>query len=107
MFGKKHTEEALLKMSESQKARNVRPWENQSTQTEESMVKWALCDYYYDLWVQFHKPGLKVFTKIYNEIHKDSVSLSYFTNPRLNWLKGWIPQEDEEWKVFKDNMLEC
>lgn len=107
MFGKKHTEEALLKMSESQKARNVRPWENQSTQTEESMVKWALCDYYYELWVQFNKPGLKVFTKIYNEIHNDSVSLSYFTNPRLNWLKGWIPQEDQEWKVFKDNMLEC
>lgn len=106
MFGKKHTQEAIQKMSESQKARNVRPWENQSTQTDESMIKWALCDYYYDIWVMFNKPGLKVLTKIYNELHNDNVSLAYFTNPRLNWLKGWIPSEDPEWIQYKDRMLE-
>lgn len=109
MFGKKHSEESLLKMSESQKARNVRPWDNQSTQTEESMLKWTMCDYYHDLWVHFDRPGLKKFTKIYNELHNDNVSLAFFTNPRLNWLKGWVPNEDSQWLEFRDSYMgvEC
>ena len=106
MFGKSHSDESLLKMSESQKARNVRPWDNQSTQTEESMLKWAMCDYYHDLWVYFDKPGLKKFTKIYNELHNDNVSLAFFTNPRLNWLKGWVPNEDSQWLEFRESYLE-
>lgn len=107
MFGKSHPPELLKQISESLKARNQRPWENLATQTEESIVKWALCDYYFDLWVRFDRPGLKVFTKIFNELHNDNVSLAYFTNPRLHWMKGWIPSQDLEWLEFKTKMLEC
>lgn len=99
-FGKSHPPELLKQISESLKARDQRPWENVATQTDESMVKWSMCDYYYNLWVLFDKPGLKVFTKIYNETHNDSVSLSFFTNPRLKWLSGWLPKEDEKWVEF-------
>jgi len=99
-FGKTHSTELLKQISESLKARDQRPWENIATQTEESMTKWSMCDYYYDLWLYFEKPGLKVFTKIYNQTHNDDVSLSFFTNPRLKWLEGWIPQEDPKWVEF-------
>jgi hypothetical protein len=102
MFGKKHSEDSLRKMSESQLARDIKPWGNVSTQTEESMLKWSMCDYYYNLWVMFDKPGLKVFTKIYNQTHNDDVSLAFFTNPRLRWLSGWIPQEDPKWVEFSE-----
>lgn len=102
MFGKSHPPELLKQISESLKAREQRPWENLATQTEESMTKWSMCDYYYDLWVMFDKPGLKVFTKIYNQTHDDNVSLSFFTNPRLKWLDGWVPQEDPKWVEFSE-----
>lgn len=100
MFGKSHPPELLRQISESLKARDQKPWENLATQTEESLIKWSVCDYYYDLWLQFDKPGLKVFTKIYNQTHNDNVSLSFFTNPRLKWLAGWIPKEDPKWVEF-------
>ena len=100
MFGKSHPPELLKQISESLRARDQRPWENVATQTEESMIKWSMCDYYYNLWVTFDKPGLKVLTKIYNQTHNDDVSLSFFTNPRLKWLDGWIPQEDPKWVEF-------
>lgn len=107
MFGKKHSKESIMKMSESQKARNIRPWNNRSTATEESVQKWTMCDYYYDIWVYYDRPGLKKFTKIYNELHDDSVSLAFFTHPRLNWIRGWIPAEDAEWLEFRDKELGC
>lgn len=100
MFGKSHPPELLKQISESLKAREQRPWENLATQTEESLTKWSMCDYFYDLWVMFDKPGLKVFTKIYNQTHDDDVSLAFFTNPRLKWLDGWIPKEDPKWVEF-------
>lgn len=99
-FGKSHSKETRQKISQILKDRDQRPWENLSTQTEESMQKWAMCDYYYELWVSFNKPGLKVFTKIYNQTHNDDVSLSFFTNPRLKWLDGWVPMEDAKWVEF-------
>lgn len=104
-FGKTHSKESRKKMSDSLKARNQRPWENAATATEESILKWAMCDYYYDLWIYFEKPGLKKFTKIYNELHNDSVSLAFFTHPRLHWLSGWIPILDEQWKEFSKSFL--
>jgi len=100
MFGKSHPPELLKQISESMKAREQKPWENLATQTEESLTKWSMCDYFYNLWVEFDKPGLKVFTKIYNQTHNDDVSLAFFTNPRLKWLDGWIPQEDPKWVEF-------
>ena len=100
LFGKSHPPELLKQISESLKARDQKPWENLATQTEESMTKWSMCDYFYNLWVEFNKPGLKVFTKIYNQTHNDDVSLAFFTNPRLKWLDGWIPKEDPKWVEF-------
>lgn len=99
-FGKQHTEESRDKISKVLKAKEQRPWENLATQTEESLTKWSMCDYFYDLWIMFDKPGLKVFTKIYNQTHDDDVSLAFFTNPRLKWLDGWIPKEDPKWVEF-------
>lgn len=105
-YGKSHTHETRQKISKVLKEKNQRPWENLSTQTEESLQKWAMCDYYYNLWVCFDKPGLKRFTKIYNELHNDQLSLAFFTNPRLHWIRGWIPQEDAQWISFRDSYME-
>lgn len=100
MFGKSHSPETIAKIKETYKSLDLRPWDQKANQTEESMIKWAMCDYYYDLWIKAERPGLKRFTKIYNETHDDAVSLAFFTNPRLNWLKGWVPQEDVKWVAF-------
>lgn len=105
-FGKNHSEETRSAISKILKDKNQRPWENLSTQTEESMLKWSMADYYYNLWLYFDKPGLKRFTKIYNELHNDCVSLAFFTNPRLQWMKGWIPNEDSQWLEYRDSHLE-
>lgn len=104
-FGKSHSEESRKKISEILKSKNQRPWQNLATQTEESLLKWAMCDYYYNLWIEFDKPGLKRFTKIYNETHNDNASLAFFTNPRLHFMDGWIPANDEEWLEFSRGYL--
>ena len=105
-YGKTHSEEVRKIISEKLRARKVRPWQNLSTATDESLTKWAMCDNYYELWLYFDKPGLKKFTKIYNTLYDDNVSLAFFTHPRLHWLGGWVPNEDEEWLTFKDQFLE-
>jgi hypothetical protein len=99
-FGKSHTEETRQLISQAHRAKELQPWENACSQKQEHQDKWALCGYYYDLWLKLGKPGLKKFTRIYNEMHSVDVSLAYFTHPRLKWLDGWNPHEDPVWQRF-------
>ncbi|HFL2187057.1 TPA: NUMOD3 domain-containing DNA-binding protein [Pseudomonas putida] len=99
-FGKSHTEKTKRRISQAHKVKELKPWENACSQKQEHQDKWAMCGYYYDLWLELGKPGLKKFTRIYNEKHSGDVSLSYFTNPRLKWVDGWNPHEDPAWQSF-------
>lgn len=106
-FGKKVPKSVIDKAIKTKREKypDQRPWENIATQTDESLMKWAMCDYYYDLWKESGEIGLKRFTKFYNETHNDNVSLAFFTNPRIKFIEGWIPQEDIKWVEFSDKYL--
>ncbi len=105
MFGKRPSDESIAKMKASHKARDARPWENSSSTDPEVQLKWAKCDEYYNYWLKCNKCGLKKLTRLYNEEFNTSLNLSYFTNPRLKFLDGWIPSEDQKWLAFKEDYL--
>jgi hypothetical protein len=104
MWGKSQTPETLEQVRQSWKAKDLRPWENPTAVND--LDKWALCDYFYDIWVATGSKGLKVFTKRYNKIHGTDHGLAYFTNPRLKFSQGWIPLEDTKWTEFRFNHLD-
>lgn len=104
MWGKTHKPESVEKSRKTWVAKDLRPWENPTAVND--LDKWVMCDYYYDLWSATGKKGLKVFTKIYNKLHNTNHSLSYFTNPRIQFLKGWVPTEDTKWNEFRFDRLD-
>lgn len=102
-YGKEHTPETRKKISEILLAKDLKAWETPQVVNDDThLSKWAMCDYYYDLWKESGELGLKRFTKLYNELHDDNLSLSYFTNPRLKFAEGWVPQNDESWVKFRE-----
>jgi len=106
-YGKQHTEDTRQKISKILKDKNMKAWEMPQVKGyPEHEAKWAMCGYYYTLWKNSGEMGLKRFTKLYNEIHEDEVSLAYFTNPRLKFVEGWVPEEDPDWVSFRDNYFE-
>jgi 5-methylcytosine-specific restriction endonuclease McrA len=104
-FGIPKSEEQKKKISISLKAKNQRPWENPTCQNFTDLSKWALADYYFDIWCHFDKPGLKKLKKIYDFIHNDDITLSLLAIMRINFSKGWVPIEDEEWVNFSEGYL--
>lgn len=99
-YGIAKSDEHKEKISATLKAKNQRPWENPTCQNFTDQSKWALADYYYGIWLHFDKPGLKKLKKIYDFINNDDISLSLLAIMRINFSKGWIPTEDEEWLQF-------
>lgn len=105
-YGIPKSEEQKEKISATLKARNQRAWENPTCQNFTDLSKWALADYYYDIWCHFDKPGLKKFKKIYDYINNDDITLSLLAVMRINFSNGWIPKEDQQWLDFSLNYLE-
>lgn len=102
-YGKEHTPETRKKISEILLAKDLKAWEMPQVVNDDThLSKWAMCDYYYDLWKESGEMGLKRFTKLFNELHDDHLTLSYFTNPRLKFTEGWNPRNDEIWVKFRD-----
>lgn len=104
-FGIPKSEEQKKKISIALKAKNQRPWENPTCQNFTDLSKWALADYYFDIWCYFDKPGLKKLKKIYDFINNDDITLSLLAIMRINFSKGWVPMEDEEWITFSEDYL--
>lgn len=105
MYGKKPSDETIEKFRKTMAEKDLRAWETTGTHTEESLDKWAMCDYYYDLWKESGELALRRFTKFFNYINNDDVSLAFFTNPIVRFREGWIPREDPKWIEFNKNRM--
>ena len=105
-YGIPKSEDQKEKISASLKAKNQRPWENPTCQNFTDLSKWALADYYYDIWCHFDKPGLKKLKKIYDYMNNDDITLSLLAVMRINFSEGWIPKEDQQWLDFSLTYLE-
>lgn len=126
-FGKKHTEEAKRimsekankpghgqwntglvrtdeqkrKVSEGLKARNRPAWEAGTVLTKpEQLQKWLMADYYYELYVTNTELTAAKFTTLYNRLHNDNLVPNTFNSMHREFVKGWIPLEDERWIKF-------
>lgn len=102
MWGKSHSPESIEKIRQTYRDKDIRPWENFSSQDPLVQLKWANADKYYDFWVSVGRCGLKKMTRLYNEAFNSNVNLAFFTNPRVQFLKGWVPSEDTKWIKFKE-----
>lgn len=100
-FGKQHSEETRKNISVALKAKGTKPWEVSVNKYGIHPSKWAMADYYYDIWVYFDKCGASRFVKVINEINNDNVTLSTFNGMIRKFSSGWIPTEDEDWLEFK------
>lgn len=101
-FGGKMSKESIEKLRETHLSKNIRPWETTGTHNESSMTKWAMMDFYYEVWKESGELALKRFTKYYNYVFEDNVSLAFFTNPIIQFRKGWNPEKDLEWVKFSE-----
>lgn len=104
-FGIPKSEEQKQKISMALKSKNQRPWQNPTCQNFTDLSKWALAYYYFDIWCYYDKPGLKKLKKIYDFINNDDITLSLLAIMRINFSKGWVPMEDEEWITFSEGYL--
>jgi hypothetical protein len=104
-FGIPKSDEQKEKISIALKSRNQRPWENPTCQNFTDLSKWALADYYFDIWCHFDRPGLKKLKKIYDYINNDDITLSLLAIMRINFSNGWVPSEDEDWIKFSEGYL--
>jgi len=100
LYGKPRSPEVIKKISDANKALNLKPWEVSVNIKGLGRDRWLLADYYYDLWIFFDKPATKKFAKCFNEIHNDDTKYSVYVTMINKFINGWIPLEDEEWVKF-------
>lgn len=105
-YGIPKSDDTKQKISLALKSKNQRPWENPTCQNFTDLSKWALADYYYEIWCYFDRPGLKKLKKIYDYINNDDITLSLLAVMRINFSKGWVPEEDDQWVSFRDSYME-
>lgn len=95
------SEETKRKVSEGLKARNRPAWEAGTVLTkDEQLTKWLMADYYYELYLTNTTLTSAKFTTLYNRLHNDNLPARAFTAMHREFVKGWIPLEDERWIKF-------
>ena len=103
-YGKELSEEIRSSISKALKAKEIKPWKTLSHKSVEHMSKWALAEYYRELWIFFDKCSEKKFSKAFNLIHNDNTKPGTFAGMIRKFSSGWIPTEDEDWLEFKREM---
>lgn len=93
--GKPMSEEVRQKVIASLKLVPKFPWKREP-------LKWYLADYYHELWISNKELTTAMFATLYNKLHNDCVSPSYFGAMLTRFKNGWLPFEDSEWLKFKD-----
>jgi hypothetical protein len=79
----------------------VKPW-NHPRSTSYTRSIWAKADEIYNYWVQNNNPS---YCKLHRFIHNrmyDNVSIGPFMSMVKYFKNGWVPEQDLEWKKFKD-----
>lgn len=95
------TEEHKRKVSEGLKARNRPAWEAGTVMNkDEQLTKWLMADYYYEIYLTNTTLTSAKFTTLYNRLHNDNLPARAFTAMHREFVKGWIPLEDERWVKF-------
>lgn len=95
------TEEHKRKVSEGLKARNRPAWEAGTVMTKpDQLQKWLMADYYYELYLTNLELTAAKFTTLYNRLHNDNLVPNTFNSMHREFVKGWIPLEDERWIEF-------
>lgn len=69
----------------------------------ENSQKWAMADYYYEVWTFLGCPGRAKMTTGYNKMHSDDCTRDYFESMVEKFQLGWVPNKDEKWLKFKEN----
>lgn len=95
------SDENKIKISEGLKARNRPAWEAGTVLTkDEQLTKWLMADYYYELYLTNTTLTSAKFTTLYNRLHNDNLPARAFLAMHREFVKGWIPLEDERWIKF-------
>lgn len=103
-YGKELPEQTRKNISAALKARETKPWEVSVNKYGIHPSKWAMADYYYDIWIFFDRCGSKKFYKAFNYMNNDDTSLSTFAGMIKKFSSGWVPTEDEEWVAWSSNV---
>lgn len=97
------SDENKLKISITLKSRNQRPWESPMVYTRpDNLLKWALADYYYELYLTNTSLTSAKFTTLYNRTHNDTLPAIAFKAMHSEFVRGWNPSQDSEWLSFKE-----
>ena len=130
-FGKKHSDESKAKMAAKKFRKSpvnkgkpnsdltkqrikeslskiVRlPWNHPTVKSDPIKVNiWTLADFYYDLYLTNTYLTKAKFTTLYNSLYNDSLLSTALYTLHDKFKDGWNPNEDHDWLVFKNNMLE-
>lgn len=100
-YGKEHSEDTRKNISIALKARGTKPWEVAVNRYGIHPAKWAMADYYFDLWLSLDKCGSKMFYKAFNIINNDDTTLATFAGMIKKFSSGWIPTQDLDWLEFR------
>lgn len=104
-YGKLHSTETKSKISKARLERDIKPWEIGLAQNPKDLLRWALSDIHYELWLTFDKPSRRKLRIIYNEIYCDDLHQDYFRGSVEKFKEGWIPKEDSKWLKFSTEYL--
>lgn len=129
-FGKKHSEESKTimrqkKLGRSPSNKGVPMSEERRLRVKDALAKldrfaykhpslernqtskllWANADYLHNIYLNHKDITPAKFATLYNKLHCDSIRPCALVTILENFNKGWIPQEDEDWKTFKEESL--
>ncbi len=99
MLGKEKPEYVRDKISNTLRAKNLKPWEN-TRLNEKDKQKWLSADNLFDFWLLNEKPKSMNMTNIYNKTFGSNHPRSFFKVMTDYFINGWVPLEDKEWLKF-------
>lgn len=102
MLGKEKPLEVRDKISQTIKAKNMRPWENTKLNSQD-LAKWFQADQFFSFWKDSSEPKSANMTIFYNRKFGTNYKRSYFKVMVKCFLDGWIPSKDVDWLKFKDS----
>jgi hypothetical protein len=101
------SEDSLKEFSERMKNKNpchgIKPW-NHPRATDYSKSVWKQADNIYQVWVKNNKPSYcKIYTLVNDKCYtNETTSVGPYMNMVKYFRSGWVPENDQEWREFKN-----